>query len=273
MTLTSGFLPTDHPALQPMNARDAMKFGFYQSLRTLTQGLSPASLTAHEFKVFSQNGEDGVTLEILRRIGVVHEFFVEFGGGPGLENNTRVLTDLLGWRGVLMECDDVTFELLRRSLGGREEQVAVRQERVTPDNVEDLLRRNGVPADLDVLSIDVDGIDYYIWEALEAFTPRLVVIEYNGSLPDTPLVQPSDGPAWQGTSFFGASLEALIQLGRRKGYTLAHTELTGLNAFFVRDDLFERLGPLQVPKRPMNLNLRIGGHPDDLDGRSYLVPD
>jgi hypothetical protein len=91
-----------------------------------------------------------------------------------------------------------------------------------------------------VLSIDVDGNDYWIWEAIESYRPRIVVIEYNAQLdPARRLVQrldPSPG-AYDGSDDFGASLGALRELGERKGYRLAHTELTGTNAFFVRADL------------------------------------
>lgn len=157
-------------------------------------------------------------------------------------------------------------------MSGREHRVTLLETEVTPENVTDLLAANDVPRDLDVLSIDVDGIDYYVWQGLRDFTPSLVIIEYNGSLPQTPLVQRRSDPGWQGSSFFGASLEAMVELGRSKGYELVHTELCGLNAFFVREDLVEKLGELQVPRRAMNLNLRIGGHPPDTTGRRYVVP-
>lgn len=267
------FQPTDHPDLHPLNAREAMKFSFYQALRTLTADLPSCSLTSYEFKVFSHNGEDGVTLEILRRLGIRHSFFVEFGGEHGHENNTRILSEILGWRGLMMERDPDSFARLERSMSGREDRVKLLEVEVTPENISELLRSHDVPADFDVLSIDVDGIDYYVWEALEGFTPSLVIIEYNGSLPQTPLVQRRTDPGWQGTNFFGASLEAIIQLGAKKGYELAHTEICGLNAFFVRKDLVEKLGELQVPRRAMNLNLRIGGHPPDTTGRRYVVPN
>lgn len=266
------FLPADHPDLHPINAREAMKFNFYQSLRTLTADMPTCSLTPYEFKVFSHNGEDGVTLEILNRIGVQHEYFVEFGGEFGRECNTRILSEALGWHGLMMERDNADFARLERSIAGREHKIQLMHTEVTPENFTGLLHEASVPQDFDVLSIDVDGPDYYIWRGLEEFTPRMVIIEYNGSLPQTPLAQRRDDPGWQGTSFFGASIEAMIELGSKKGYSLAHTELCGLNAFFVRDDLFPLLGELQVPRRAMNFNLMVGGHPPDTTGRTYVVP-
>jgi hypothetical protein len=143
---------------------------------------------------------------------------------------------------------------------------------VTPDSVVALLRDTGVPHDFDVLSIDIDGLDYYVWQALHEHRARLVIIEYNGGLPSRPLVQPVDAGPWDGSEFYGASIEALVELATVKGYVLAHTELTGLNAFFVRDDLVDRLGPIDPPRRAVAADLRVGGPPPDSHGRSYVVP-
>jgi hypothetical protein len=111
--------------------------------------------------------------------------------------------------------------------------------------------------------IDVDGNDYWIWRALEAFRPRVVVIEYNGDLdPTVPKVMPyAPGWRWDHTSGYGASLAALEALGADKGYRLVHTELAGVNAFFVRDEL---AGPLpagdEVPRRSASHSLLGHGH-------------
>lgn len=98
-----------------------------------------------------------------------------------------------------------------------------------------------MPEEFDVLSIDVDGQDYYLWEALSGFRPQLVVIEYNSGLPaGKRLLEPraySTAIVPGYSDFFGASLGALVALGKDKGYTLIHLELAGVNAFFVRDDL------------------------------------
>jgi hypothetical protein len=90
-----GLLPPGHPGLQRLDSRDSRKFAFYHSLRTMGEGLASTDFTRFEYKVFSQNGEDGVTLEILRRIGVERSFFVEFGGSYGHEGNCRVLAELV----------------------------------------------------------------------------------------------------------------------------------------------------------------------------------
>ena len=149
-------------------------------------------LDGYELRGLSQNGEDGVLAEILARIGAENRFFVEFGIESGREGNCVYLAQVAGWDGLFIEADpDLHRELSKRyAANGRVQTV---QALVTPGNVEQLFADAGVPESLDILSIDVDGADYWIWEALEAYRPRIVVIEYNSALPaDARLVQPRD---------------------------------------------------------------------------------
>jgi hypothetical protein len=226
-------------------------------------------LAPFELKVFSQNGEDGVIAEIVRRSGAPGHYFVEIGGGYGVENNCAALADLAGWSGLFIEAGDAEFAALARKYRPQP-RVRVAQALVTPANIEDLLA--DAPAEPDVLTIDVDGSDYWIWEALER-RPRVVVIEYNGSLePGRRLVQPRDAGPWRETNFYGASIDALVSLGESKGYRLVHCDLSGNNAFFVRSDLGgEYLS--EVPRRATNLWLSGVQHEPDHSGRSYVDLD
>jgi hypothetical protein len=143
---------------------------------------------------------------------------------------------------------------------------------VTAENVEDLFAAAGVPAEPDVVSIDVDGNDWWIWRALTAHRPRLVVIEYNGNLdPAALLVKPYDPTAeWDLSAWFGASLGAYEWLAATKGYTLVHTDLRGVNAFFLRDDLLPSFGPVAPPRRVANYDL-MGAHmPGDPSERPWV---
>ncbi len=235
------------------------------------------SLAAYELRVFSQNGEDGVLAEILARIGVGERFFVEFGVESGREGSCVYLADVAGWQGLFMDCDDDFFTELERKYRA-EDRVRTARAMITPENVQELFTASGVPAELDVLSIDVDGADYWIWEAIEAYRPRVVVIEYNSALdPRRRLVQPADlDGGWDGTSYYGASLGALRAMGERKGYRLVHTELSGVNAFFVREDLAEgrfiAAEEMSITGSP-NYFQRGQGHPPDLALRRYLDLD
>jgi glycosyltransferase involved in cell wall biosynthesis len=197
-----------------------------------------APLTAAELRVFSQNGEDGVLAEILRRIGAPGRYFIEFGVETGREGNCVYLADVAGWRGLFLEPDERCYAELASKYRAQS-AVTTLNEAVTPANAEQLFDQVGAPRELDVLSIDVDGQDYWIWEAISSYRPRVLVIEYNSALdPRRALVQPNEPDrTWDGTDYFGASLGALRRLGETKGYRLVHTDLSGVNAFFVRDDL------------------------------------
>lgn len=227
-----------------------------------------ATLTRFELRVFSQNGEDGVLTEILRRVGVSSRFFVEIGAASS-EANCVLLADVFDWRGLFIDASDKQYNRLCEKYG-TVAGVTARKALVTPDNIQAIFEDVGVPAQLDVLSIDVDGDDYYLWEALDAYHPRVVVIEYNAALgTERALVQPPRASV--GMAFYGASIRALELLSAVKGYRLVHTELTGNNAFFVRDDL-SGIFPesAEVPRRAPNFYLRGSSHKPDPDAGAYV---
>jgi hypothetical protein len=258
---------------RPVYARLATLAGRYAS-----HGARPArpprcDLAPHELRVFSQNGEDGVIEEILARIGTGDGTFVEFGAGAGAEANCVFLASVLGWPGLFMEADPDLFAQLDARYEGHPRVRTVRA-RVTPESIDRLLAEHAPCAEPDVLSIDVDGPDYWIWRALGA-RPRVVVIEYNAHLgPDVELVQPAVPlREWDGSDYFGASLAALRRLAAVKGYRLVHTDLSGVNAFFVRADLAEPFGPEEgVPVRAPNYFLAGRGHPPHEGDGAYEAP-
>lgn len=187
-----------------------------------------------ERQVTSQGGEDGVLATLFAQFGTTNRHYVEFGCGDGLQCNTTQLRRA-GWQGLLM--DGVAAPAAP--------DAEIHAEWITAGNINDLLDRYGVPDEPDLLSIDLDGNDYWVWQAITR-RPRIVVAEYNANLPaDRALVMPYD-PAhrWDGSDFYGASLLALVRLGRRKGYSLVYCTQAGVNAFFVRDDL---LGGIEAP--------------------------
>lgn len=237
--------------------------------RRRTDPLQQPELAAHELCVSSQHGEDGVIQEILRRVGTSPTpFFVEFGIGDGHEGNAVLLADALGWAGVFFEPDTWAYEGLARKYKHR--SVRARNTFVTPDNAERLFSENGVPDEPDLLSIDIDGDDYYVWSALESYRPRVVVIEYNAGLPsDESLVQ-QQGIKWDGSDYFGASIGALVALAKHKGYQLVHTETAGINAFFVREDLPGEWLPSRLAGP--NYSLQSRAHPRDEQDREYITP-
>ena len=173
---------------------------------------------------FSQGGEDGVLLRLFERIGILNRYFVEFGAWDGIHlSNTANLRLNHGWSGLLMEGSD------------RADGVLVRRERVDAENVEALFRRHGVPESFDLLSIDIDGNDYWVWKAIEKFRPRVVLMEYNifFALTDAKTMPYNADHLWDDSVYHGASLAALRKLGDEKGYSLVYCESYAPNAFFV----------------------------------------
>lgn len=231
-------------------------------------------LTSSEFRVFSQNGEDGVIEEIVRRIGAPERTFVEFGTESGVEGNCIFLAEVLGWSGLFIEADEANA---RRLCGRYEGRASIRTIHafVTPDNINSIITGAGFAGDVSILSIDIDGHDFWVWKAITAVRPKIVIIEYNSSVPTHEcLVQPlSDTSPWTGSDAFGASLGALERLGGSLGYRLVHTDLTGVNAFFVRSDLTGDLPDADdVPRRRANYFFTGQGHPKDVAGREMTNP-
>jgi hypothetical protein len=230
-------------------------------------------LSSYELRVFSQNGEDGVLAEILHRLGPGSKTFVEFGAGTGAQGNCVLLADCFSWSGLFIEADPEYFVTLSAKYAGNHDVETVRAE-VSPDNVNKLFQAAKVPSELDVLSIDIDGQDYWVWAAISEYRPRVVVVEYNATLDvESVLVQPREvaGP-WDGTTYFGASLGAFCTLADEKGYALVHTDLTGVNAFFVRTDLAAAVGVDRAPRRAANYGLQGAQLPPDPQGRAWLDP-
>jgi len=201
---------------------------------------NPKKLNRYEFKVFSQAGEDGIISEIFNRIGTTNKFFVEFGVGNGLENNSAYLL-VKGWQGYWIEGSDRFCQSIRQSFEDliANQQLTLKNTFITGENIEDLFRKGNVPTELDLLSIDIDGNDYWVWQAITNYRPRVVILEYNAIYPPESswVMQYNPSHQWKYNSHMGSSLKALEKLGHQKGYKLVGCSFSGVNAFFVREDL------------------------------------
>jgi hypothetical protein len=196
-------------------------------------------LERYGFKVYSQYDEDGLIQEILKRIGVETKTFVEFGVGDGLENNTLKLL-LEGWQGLWLEGNQKSVAKINAKFRdvistGR---LSVKCAFIDRDNINELIGDcfNG---SIDLLSIDIDGNDIYILDAITTVRPRVIVIEYNSKFPPPISIAQRYNPShrWSQTDYFGASLAAITKVAERKGYSLVGCGIVGINALFVRSDL------------------------------------
>ncbi|MFG0212417.1 hypothetical protein ACFU8X_04890 [Brevibacillus porteri] len=223
-------------------------------------------LNRYEKRVFSQNGEDGIIEEIFSRIGTTNRYCVEFGVGDGSECMIKNLVTQHGWSGLAMEGDLNSCKKMSADYAPHP-QLMIKCESITRENIVSLFEDNGVPKEFDLLSIDIDGNDYWVWQALSTYTPRLVVIEYNAAFspPQKMVIEYQPDFKWGGTTYFGASLSSLAILGNRLGYALVGTDSKGVNAFFLRHDLlrqsgFSELTPEQA-YHPPRYGKYEGGHP------------
>ncbi len=200
-----------------------------------------------EYSIFSQNGEDGILLYLFSLIGTTNCKAIEFGIGDGRQCNTANLITNFGWEVLMIEghTDKArsanTF--YRKHPKTKEGQVTIKEAFITTENINALFSENGYTGEIDLLSIDIDGNDYWIWEAVRVINPRVVVIEYNASLGPEKSISVTYDPEFDRYKkhpsgwYHGASLKALEHLGKAKGYRLVGCDSNGVNAFFVRSDI------------------------------------
>lgn len=224
-----------------INARGQQE-SFVQHLMQSQRYISPQVLAHFEHQVYSQNGEDGIIAEIFRRIGTQKKNFVEIGVGDGLENNTAFLLSQ-GWTGLWMDGSPKNGKIIRQKFAKLTSDGKLKfiESFITAENVNSLIASAGMPNEVDLLSIDIDRNTYFIWEALSQVKARLVVVEYNATMPPWLdwKVQYRADEWYDGTFYYGASLKAFESLGLKLGYSLVGCDLHGVNAFFVRNDLAE----------------------------------
>jgi hypothetical protein len=199
------------------------------------------ALRNSEAKVFSQFNEDGILKMLFDRLPLGSRRFAEFGIGNGKECNTANLSIFGGWAGLLMDGNATDVEKAKRFYNSRPEispgQVTVNPVFINTENIDAVL---AAAAPVDLLSIDIDGMDLWIWRAIKTIQPRVIVIEYNATFGPLKSVSVVYDPQFDrhryhpSGLYHGASLAALAKVGREKGYILVGCESHGANAFFVQ---------------------------------------
>jgi hypothetical protein len=200
----------------------------------------PKHLIPFGDKVYSQSDEDGIIREIFNRIGTPTKIFVEFGIGNGLENNTLALL-FEDWRGLWIDASSKSIQKIRQEFSSiiQTKQLQVVQSFITKENINTLISSHIQETEIDLLSVDIYGNDYHILESITCVSPRVIVVEYNAKFtpPILYCMAYNETHSWEKDDCFGVSLKFLeVHLGR-KGYCLVGCNLSGANAFFVRNDL------------------------------------
>lgn len=221
-----------------------------------------------EFRVFSQWGDDGIVHYLTHRLAgwvghggqgggsagghALPEAFVEFGVGDYREATTRYLLTRAHWRGLVIDRSPRHIAHIRRQNYSWHHTLHARAAHVTAENVNDLLAAEGFAGPLGLLHIDIDGMDYWVWRALTAAEPVLVVVEYNAVFGSQRPITVPYAPAFDrrrahySDLYFGAALPALCHLAEQRGYTCLGCNRAGNNAYFVRREWLPRLAPLRA---------------------------
>ena len=219
-----------------------------RQLQTRTD--SPARLSDRGFQVFSQWDEDGIIQFLIGNIPIANRTFVEFGVEDYRESNTRFLLMNDNWRGMVIDANEENVKKIRENKIYWRHDLVARQSFITRENINDIIRSADITGDIGLLSIDIDGNDYWVWESIEVISPRIVICEYNSLFGWKDAVSiPYDSSfdrsrAHTSNLYFGASLAALCHLAERKGYTFVGSSQDGSNAFFVRKDCAGNLKPV-----------------------------
>ena len=201
------------------------------------------SLSENEYRVFSQWGEDGIIQFLLKSIEIERTLFVEFGADNyNIESNTRFLLTNNNWSGLVIDATTENINRLKSSPIYWLYNIKAVQAFITKDNINQIIQENGIIGEIGLLSIDIDGNDYWIWQAIDVINPIIVIVEYNARFGcdlavTVPYYETFDrAQAHPSKLYHGASLRALCILAERKGYAFIGCNRNGVNAFFVRKD-------------------------------------
>jgi hypothetical protein len=202
----------------------------------------PSSDIDIEFRTYSQWGEDGIIQYLLSNLPTKNNVFVEFGVEDYTESNTRFLLSCYPWTGLVIDGSAENIAKIKASNAYSLMRFSAVQSFITAENINEVLLSNLAGANVDLLSIDIDGNDYWVWKAIDTIAPLLVIVEYNSLFgPNLPLTIPYNpsfvrSEAHFSQLYYGCSLTSLSDLATSKGYSLVYVNNAGNNAFFVRDD-------------------------------------
>ena len=215
-------------------------FHFYST--TLCQG-HKIDLQTTGFRNYSQFEEDGLILFVLAAIGIKNRTFVDIGSANCINSNCANLALNFGFHGLFIDGDKKLIEEGRSFYQTHPETwlypPKFESALVKTNNINELIEKNGFKGEIDILSIDIDGNDYWIWESLEIINPRVVIIETHIELGPQAIVVPYDESfciSEEKPDYFGASAPAMVKLAERKGYRLVGTNRFGFNLIFVKGD-------------------------------------
>lgn len=200
-------------------------------------------LSEVEFKVYSQWGEDGIIQYLINNISIQKKYFIEFGVEDYSESNTRFLLQNNNWSGLVIDGNKKNIDYIKKDDLYWKYNLTAHNSFITKDNINQIIVKNGIEGEIGLLSIDIDGNDYWVWKNIDVVNPLIVICEYNSIFGKELAVTVPYKEDFQRTKehfsnlYFGASLNALCLLAKEKGYNFIGTTGAGNDAFFVRSDV------------------------------------
>jgi hypothetical protein len=207
----------------------------------------------NEAKVFSQWGEDGIIQFLINRVPIERKIFVEFGIGSYSECNTRFLLKNNNWSGLVIDGSSTYIQRLKRDPLFWQYNLQCECAFITKDNINEIITSKNITGDIGILSVDIDGNDYWIWQAIDCIQPRIVICEYNSLLGSKKNTTTIYDPQFDNKKihfsglYWGASIGAFNHLAQQKGYSLVGSNTAGNNIFFVRNDVLGDI-PVYTPQ-------------------------
>ena len=233
--------------------------------------MTSTCLTDYEFKIFSQRGEDGIIQHLIRHIPIKKEIFIEFGVESYVESNTRFLMMNNNWSGLIMDGSAENMEAVRQSSWFWMYDLITKPAFIDAENINGLIGEHGL-TDIGLLSIDIDGNDYWVLKSLDfsKLNPSILVLEYNALFGMYRAISvPYDKSFYRTNAhysnlYFGASLKALTQLAAEKGYAFVGCNLGGSNAFYVKKEFIsDKLPAVSIEDGFRPDKCRQSRHPDN----------
>lgn len=201
----------------------------------------------HEYQVYSQWGEDGLIQYLISKVAIERPIFVEFGVEKYTESNTRFLLINNNWSGLVIDGSEENIQYIKKDPIYWRHNLKAECAFINKENINSLIQRNGISGDIGLLSVDIDGNDYWVWEAINVVNPRIVVCEYNslfGAIASVTVPYSENfmrSKAHPSNLYYGASITAFTNLANTKGYSLVGSNKAGNNIFFIRNDLLNEL--------------------------------
>ena len=200
-----------------------------------------------EFQVFSQFGDDGIIQYLVNKLPFTNTTFIEFGVENYKEANTRFLLINNAWSGMVIDGSEANVQQIRSSRIYSFYDLRAVHSFITPANINELLSSSGFDEEVGILSIDIDGNDYWVWQAITVIRPRMIICEYNSLFGFEPITIPMDPGFVRGKgrpfSFYGTSLAAAISLAKQRGYFFIGCNRAGNNAYFLTEE-FRNISPI-----------------------------